>query len=69
MVIREVFVWQSDKGIARSLYKKLGRDIYEGGPLGTRVVDAFKVGFLNAVGWVFFLILLSLLLYSCFGDD
>ena len=64
----EVFVWQSDKAIARQLFPKFGRDIYKGGPLKSRVWSAFKRGYWSAFWWIAGLTVLGLLLWLIFKD-
>ena len=64
----EVFAWQSDRAAARRLSPKFGRDIYEGGSLGTRVKIAFKRGYWSAFWWIAGLTVLGLLLWLIFKD-
>ncbi len=68
VAIAEIFTWRSDKFIAKQLYKKLGQDMYRGGPLRTRVWRRFKRGYWSAFSWIIGLSTLGLVLWFIFGD-
>jgi len=68
VAIAEIFTWRSDKFIAKQLYKKLGQDMYRGGPLRTRVWRRFKRGCWSAFLWIIGLSTLGLILWFIFGD-
>ncbi len=62
VVLAEVFAWQSDRGTAKRLSPKFGRDIYEGGSLRARAWSAFKRGYWLVFRWIAGLTALLLLL-------
>ena len=62
VMLTEVYSWQLDRGAAKQLSPKFGRDIYEGGPLGARAWTAFKRGYWLVFRWIAGLTALLLLL-------
>ena len=68
VALREVLVWQSEHSIAKQLSPKFGREVYQGGSLGSRVWEAFKWGYWSAFYCVAGLAMLGLLLWFIFKD-
>ena len=68
--VRELFLCWWDLRSAKpppekTLFKSDDREIYEGGPLVPRVVEAFKYGFVAATFTLIFFGLLGWLVVSC----
>ena len=66
--VAEAFAWQSDRGVAKQLSPKFGRNIYEGGPLRERAWSAFKRGYWSTFWWIIGLTAFGLLLWFIFKD-